>query len=350
MKTERVYVLGAGCSASYGYPLAKDFLGELRRYGGAVSSRPNAERLRNSVWGTVALMEKHHTPTIDRLTRRLYLERDRGASGSSEAQIRENLVSYRDQVLDAKIVTVAMFLDREANARTTGLLGYEDFLGAAFEGNRDPAALKTTPARVLSFNYDRLFEMALADYFGLGSSLDLYAEGVRNPGASRLSAEDGFRFLKLHGTVGMRVTLKPTGPNYDVYTMLENASLVIDDDLFWRPGSKTAVNRGEHGDPLIVFPHEKEIMRERETSHVCATYLDDTWREAEKLVQETKQIWVVGYSFDPNDRKSMMDLLRRKTPTCDIIVQNPVAEAICNELRLRYPDLADSIRPLANPF
>jgi len=59
---------------------------------------------------------------------------------------------------------------------------------------------------------------------------------------------------------------------------------------------------------------------------------------------------VIGYSFDANDRKSVMELLRQMPQTCEIIIWNPEAEVICNDLQLSYPGLAGSIKPLVKPF
>jgi predicted TIM-barrel fold metal-dependent hydrolase len=71
----------------------------------------------------------------------------------------------------------------------------------------------------------------------------------------------------------------------------------------------------------------------------------------ENLVQAAKQIWVIGYSFDPNDRKAMIELLRKSD--CEIIIQNRTkegAEAICEELKPRYDDFAPRLKPFGKPF
>jgi hypothetical protein len=356
MNDKTVYILGAGCSVGSGYPLAKDFLGELEKYGGALWKRANCERLRQSVAGTIDLMKKFRAPTIDRLARRIDSERER-AHGATPAE----RAVYLARVLDAKIATVAMFLDREAAARETGLPRYEDFLADIFDGRRDLSVLKTTSCRVLNFNYDRLFEIAFSDYFRLDPTWDCYHQEFLNSGfdffysgQKAVIAPDHFCFLKLHGTAGIKVTMEHGQPKPLLPPALHGSNLFLDDGLFWPPHPHATANPGSDPEPLIVFPHEKEMMRESETSHACSTYIEGIWAVAEKLTQEAKQIWVVGYSFDPNDRMSMMDLLQQKPRTCDrdcdIIVQNPAADGICNELALRYPDLASRLKPLTNSF
>lgn len=102
MKIERVYILGAGCSVNYGYPLAKDFVAALKMYGSGLRNRPNCEHLRKAVEDTVALMEKFRTPTIDRLCRRIKLECSR--AGADQVDQFDPTIGEkgRRDILDAK--------------------------------------------------------------------------------------------------------------------------------------------------------------------------------------------------------------------------------------------------------
>ena len=61
----RMYVLGAGCSADYGYPLAKDFLGDLKTFRNELGE--DSVQLRQAADETTDLMEISRSPTIDRL-------------------------------------------------------------------------------------------------------------------------------------------------------------------------------------------------------------------------------------------------------------------------------------------
>lgn len=170
-------------------------------------------------------------------------------------------------------------------------------------------------------------------------------------GQENAIAPDRFCFLKLHGTAAVWAEKRHGNPEFSKNLRLDGTNLTIDDSLFWPSGQNLSPLPGESREPLIVFPHEKEHALAGGTSLVYAKYIEGIWSHAAKLIREAKQIWLIGYSFDPNDRRTVMDnLLRQKTATCEIVVQNPAAESICNELRLRYPDLADSFRPLANLF
>jgi hypothetical protein len=101
---------------------------------------------------------------------------------------------------------------------------------------------------------------------------------------------------------------------------------------------------------LIVFPHEKDRAREGNTKFNFDNYIRTTWDQAAKVIEDAEQIWVIGYSFDPTDRKSIFELLRKNKAGCDIVIQNPEAEKICNELKLRYSDLAPRLKPLSDKF
>jgi len=355
MSEEFMDVKTACAKYSWGQRHLRDFFSELKDYGLALGTRPNSERLKQSVVGTVSLMVQHQSPTIDRLVLRIEEELKKRLLSLHDAFESNKLEKFAsDRTLDAKIAAVAMFLEREENAQRTGLPRYQDFLRFVFDGSRTPDALRSTSASVLSFNYDRLFEAAFTDYFALPSSVDCYGKDWLNSGLDLLGkrpndiAAHRFCFLKLHGTAATWVAEQDGEPRY-ACTPLHTSNLVIDDSFFWPPGRKPSPMPHENPEPLIVFPNEKDRAREGGTSFVFDEYIRAVWNHAEKLVSDAKEIWVIGYSFDPNDRKSIMDLLEG-SPAAEIIIQNPSAEGIINELSLRYPGLATRLRPLRNPF
>jgi hypothetical protein len=81
---------------------------------------------------------------------------------------------------------------------------------------------------------------------------------------------------------------------------------------------------------------------------------EQTHGYAERLIQEAEQIRVIGYSFDPNDRKAMMQLLRQSD--CPTIIQNrtpQAAEQIRVKLKIDHPEdsaLTVRLRPFGEPF
>ncbi len=98
-----------------------------------------------------------------------------------------------------------------------------------------------------------------------------------------------------------------------------------------------------------MFPHEKENVRSG-WHPVCRNYLKAIERQADVLVENAREIWVVGYSFDRNDRPSLMELLRRSSTDSDINIMNPNAESICDDLRRHYLDLAPRFKPHSKRF
>ncbi len=358
MKSINLYILGAGCSANYDYPLAKDFRGTLKEYRRTLDRRPNCARLIQCVTNTVSMMERFNSPTIDRFVLQILEElgRQKRPLSPYDGIKHEKLEQSADcQIRDAKWATAALFLDREDNARKNGLQGYRDFLNIIFQGNRNPSALESTPSRVLSFNYERLYEFAFIDYFRLDSGMDCYGQAWLNSAfdfnwRKALSiSPNRFCFLKLHGNAGTSVASQHGESVYECVT-LDNSNLIIDDNFFWPTNRRISPRRSQNPEPLIVFPCEKDHAREGCTSFVYDTYIRTIWGGAMQFAQEAKQIWVIGYSFDPNDRKSLMELLRWNKASCEIVIWNPNAEVICNELRLFYPDLAPRLKPLARSF
>src|SRR5262245_65255022 len=119
-----VYILGAGCSAKCGYPLARDFRDALKAYGDTLNHRQNCDRLKRCVTNTVGLMVQYESLTADRLVSKILDELarlKRPLTISDSAKHIELERSADNQILDAKIVTAALFLERESNARKTGL-------------------------------------------------------------------------------------------------------------------------------------------------------------------------------------------------------------------------------------
>ena len=356
MEPKRVYILGAGCSFG-SYPLAKDFLRALKDYGEVLQKRPNTNRLQRVVSSTIALMEKNHTPTIDRLALKVDedLARQKGSVGTSQAQEASRLEQEADEkTLGAKVATAALFLDREETARRTGLQPYQDFVKLILDHNRDLGTLKSTPNSVLSFNYDRLFETAFADHFRLGPNFDVYGSDWLNSGLDFLSnraadiAPHRFTFLKLHGTAATWVEQQHREPRY-IRASLYGPTPPADDSLFWPTSRIPSPIPGQSREPLIVFPHEKDRARQNRTSFPFDAFIRATWENAARLLKQAEEIWIIGYSFDVNDRRSLMELLHN-SPAQKIIIQNPNAESICNELRLRYQALGPRITALTNPF
>ncbi len=340
-ESRTVFILGAGCSAGAipdgpGFPLASEFLPALDQFS-RVLDGDHRRQIRKCAEETVQLLRAERAQTLDALAARLAAEARDSSRDRTERQQRDR------QVKAAKIATTALFLDLERKAKVTGLPRYHNFLDELF-GNSViwNQSSQRSRSSVLTFNYDRLFEMAFVSRFkpDIGQ-FNLYGNSLLNGG---LDFNDGtqlecdpnrFALLKLHGTVGIRVQNEPE-PHY--YTRLDGNPgddlLPINDNLFFANASNSS-----SCDPLLVFPHEKPFVREGTNARLpFRDYIRFVWREARRLVGQATEIWAIGYRFAPIDREDVLELLRSATNCKRLVIQNrpETAENICQYLRWRW--------------
>jgi hypothetical protein len=201
-------ILGAGCSLNR-YPLAKDMLTHLKDFGANLAE--DASRLRKLVNQTVNLFERLRAKgtmaqTLDDLARLVH-------NGQlADNGVGTNRLQNNRLVEEAKVSVAALFLSNEAEAMRDGLAGYRSLMNRIFSsqfGTDCRAALRKTPFRVLTFNYDRLFELAFRQYFPYVGTDAFYGPTVLNSGLSHVLPQQvevdlkRFSFLKLHGSVGL---------------------------------------------------------------------------------------------------------------------------------------------------
>jgi hypothetical protein len=342
----RVYVLGAGCSydEQQGYPLANGFLSELEIYAAEIRSRKNREQIEKSVQQTVELLKhyqsgQYQVSTIDQLINLIlrgqcddYL-REIHSRTSNETNILDTALRS-DAVRNAKISASACFLEKERQVMDRLLSKYQAFICKIFSeaGISTPCSvrLQNSNARVFSFNYDRLFELA---FFGAGfvdnylKSLDPYSSEVLNSGLNVGNSgniqilKNRFCFIKLHGSIGFRC--KRDLNSQTIYSDGDIANwkhLEITDEMFF--GSCVP---GQFRDsPLIVFPFEKDfVLSGKQNTLASRDYISKTWRHAKIIFQAATEIFVIGYSFsDPMDSKYLVELIREAKNCRQIEIQN----------------------------
>jgi hypothetical protein len=354
-----VYILGAGCSAGAapegpGFPLADKFESALDQFSRGLDG-DDRRRLRSCVEETVQLLRVERAQTLDALVARLASEaRDLSKVLTTKERNQRDL-----QVNHAKIATAALFLDLERRAKATPLSRYHNFLDELF-GNSVVwnQASQQSRSSVLAFNYDRLFEMAFISRFKADiHQKNLYGKSLLNSGdftdGTQLECDPNrFAFLKLHGTVGIRVQ---NGPKPHYHTLLDGNpgedSVPINDDLYFSPPSNSIPWA-----PLLVFPHEKPFVRKGTgTQHSLRDYIPFVWSEAHRLVGEATEIWAIGYRFAPIDREDVLDLLRSAKNCRRLVIQNlpGYAENICQYLKWRWLEPAGidlKVEPFPQPF
>ena len=179
---------------------------------------------------------------------------------------------------------------------------------------------QNTRCHLLTFNFDRLFEMALLRMFGMDADTQLlYGEDILNSGLHHCMGEsmgfknDRFCFLKLHGSVGMRIHEEYGQPRY--YPYLDGAkpgeNIELNDDRFLAR-SANPLPQDRDPEPLIVFPFEKDFVRSGSPNRLAfREYITSVWQQAERVMESASEIWFIGYSFAMMDRTAVIALLTR---------------------------------------
>lgn len=333
----RVFILGAGCSADCGYPLGAGFKNALGQFRSQISD--NCPTIKQTVGDTITLMENlPDIQTLDQLARHIDEEleswrRKRNHFVDSEDCEKEKIT--KKKILDAKIATSALFSALEEKIPKSGIAKYEDFIVSILGGRAQTLedVFGEADCHVLSFNYDRLFEIAFLNRFKQHDPCQsgLYSGKVLNSGfdAKRNAVKPvsgRFSFLKLHGSSGWWVKKEqysgperlywPSAPKVQVALKdIEALAAKAHDYLEWKP--------------LIAFPHERQFSREfyqankSSAGYHWAPYIDAVWNHAGDLLAEASEVKIIGYSFDPNDSRYMVEELMSKVPaTAKIIIRN----------------------------
>jgi hypothetical protein len=336
----RVYILGAGCSYDEhnGYPLAKQFTAELSSFAERISQDGECLRIKSAVDATVALLHhcrsgSSHASTIDQLINLVLKGECDGQLARLGIRSAQGNIGLRNEgVRNAKIATAACFLAKEPAVLQHQIDKYKNFISRKVldetgTSSSSQVRLMKSSARVLSFNYDRLFELAFFAGFTDQSVRQSYpySDVVLNSGLTAFGEgmtiqKDRFCFLKLHGSVGMLCTEDEFGEKvYWVGDGANGTTPKVTDKLFFQENQ----SRRFSIEPMIVFPYEKDyIVSGRNNRLPFRTYIERTWAHAAHVLQEASDIWIIGYSFDPTDCRSLIELMRKAAKCTRIVIQN----------------------------
>jgi hypothetical protein len=292
------------------------------------SELPDLPLIKKCVSDTINLAESlPQLDTLDQLAQ--HCEDELSRPGSNE-----DLITKR--VADAKIAICSMFVAREAKARKTGLRGYGRFIASIFGGDPWEEGVAAADCHVLSFNYDRLFEIAFLNHFrsfdvqkvslygnrALNSGFNPENSGFNRGFSSVDPASGRFNFLKLHGSAGWWVKKNQDdfkGRLYWPTVPMERMDLQDIENLLGERGSFLA------WEPLITFPHEKRLATENDsTTYSHDPYIRRIWNQAAELIATATVVRVIGYSFSAVDSRHMVQRLLGRASRCQkIIIQNP---------------------------
>jgi hypothetical protein len=102
---------------------------------------------------------------------------------------------------------------------------------------------------------------------------------------------------------------------------------------------------------LIVFPHEKDFLRDYPDARLSyRVYIPTIWKAAHHFASQASQIEIIGYSCPEPDFPALRRLLEAATQCERIVIKNPYAKSICARLRLRLPKQARLFEPFEGTF
>jgi hypothetical protein len=328
-----ITVLGAGASVGCGYPLADDFFACVKAFGESVSEK--CPRLSQVIDYVVAKAEELDCLTPDDLALQMY-----------QTRFGENRDEAINVLYYARIVTDAFFLATERQVSASAVRAYKDYWHEVL-GNYSQtwrSGFPNTKHRLVTFNYDRLAELAFVRHFPeiANNGLDLYGPRMLNTGfsgwRSALKFEDGFCYLKLHGSVGVtpigrNEVAAAFGDRFMHYAAaLPNTKLEITDDLYFEAGGDGLPKRKLT--PLVAFPIDKQHVESGGEEYNFKDYIDAVGTKAREIFRKAARIEIIGYSFRAPDKKWLVSLLQG-APEARKLVINPHAKRICEELEHR---------------
>src|SRR6266498_1305157 len=357
-KESRVCILGAGCSAKCGYPLGVGLTTQLQGFYWDIPA--DCTRIKQSVSDTITLMKALPAmETLDQLAKWIdddLLERNnrRRSNIADQAYLDRERLAYK-QILNAKLATSALFVTREENARKSRLPSYHRLLDSVFGGDPWQEAVAKSDCHVLTFNYDRLFEVAFHDRFKSFEQqrYGTYTKEVLNSGFNNRMNDgydnvgpvsDRFCFLKLHGSAGWWVKTVPGNRGTNECRRYWPSIPSAHDDLKKMEEQlekNEQQNKIQPWEPLIAFPHEKQRAVQGETDFLADRYIEKIEIHAASVLAAATQVRIIGYSFAPIDSRHVVEkLLDKIPPDSAIIVQNMDVASVRSRLE-GYPSMRD---------
>ena len=311
-----LYILGAGCSVCGGYPLANQVTERLQEFAHTRLSDDNSENLRMCFLETCARMQRLGVKTIDQLAEAL--------NGREP-----------DALHDAKLAISAYFLSLEDHAVTLAAKNYANFFQEIFRFGDSPLIedrVKATRCRVITYNYDRLFERSFVEWVrqvepdnqdladGVDSFISRYLNtGLGDPHQMRWTDKQ-FCLLKIHGGIGQWNRTGDYGFKHIYKPKLGSRIPEICDANYFE-------SRASASDwPTLIFPADKHRELECKTDGSFFEYIHGVEMRSLALMEEAEEIQVLGYSIQPIDYTSFKALIGESMKCERIVIRNRVCE------------------------
>jgi len=313
MKT-KVYILGAGCSVCGEYPLASEVTAKLLDFARTRLACEESSELQRCMLDTSRRMIEMSVETIDQLA---------GSLNGSEPEV----------ILDAKLAMSIYFLAIEDASVKPALLHYTAFFEELFRyGNSELLSerVKATPCRVITYNYDRLFERTFIEWAkriepyneDMACGLDGFVTKYLNTGFGdphKIEFEEGrFSLLKLHGGVGQFSRTNDYGFKHIYRPQFGSVITEFIDKNHYRP-------EGYSNDiPTLIFPADKSIKSQNGSSFV--EYMKVFESQALAFCQQAEEIQIIGYSIQPIDYFSFKAMIAAAKDCKRIVIRNRASE------------------------
>jgi hypothetical protein len=347
-----VYILGAGCSVEAGYPLAAGMRDKLEEFGRTIAI--DSPIVSEWCTYTAGLMRESNAQTLDELTEGL-INRTRQIPNATGVQRHSEFVF--PVIRKAKASISAYFFSLEPKAIIKGLQPYKDFIDEILPMKDGTSLLTKSNKRVLSFNYDRLFEMSFANRFLRYDEHDMFTlcgpnylnSGFTLSNGRMQIQSDRFTFLKMHGSVGhiARPLLGNNGSEVEFFLNPLNISFQGKswDQIVGIPSRDKKITPI---DSLIHFPIEKaafleQVVGKELTSYDRRTYISDIWNAAENIMMSAHNVYLIGFSGKGKDSGYLEKLLKISKNLNSITIYDPDAKNIAIRVKRMRPDLRGRI-------
>lgn len=275
-----VYILGAGCSVCGDYPIASQVTEKLLDFARTRLDREESRELQRATLTTCRRLIEMGVETVDRLAGRL--------NGREPNVIR-----------DAKLAMSIYFLSIEEAAVGRALGNYTEFFEELFRyGNSDvlDARVKATPCRVITYNYDRLFERTFIEWAkriephsqdmarGLDGFITTYLNtGFGDPHGIGFE-QKRFSFLKLHGGIGQFSRTNDYGFKHIYRPHLGSSIPDLTDNNYYQPvGYANDV-------PTLIFPADKNLNNNSQNGGSFMEYMKALEKQALEFCQQSEEI------------------------------------------------------------
>jgi len=189
---------------------------------------------------------------------------------------------------------------------------------------------------LISFNYDVLMEQALLEekkWSSVGGyvGVEQLKSGYNESALKSATGCSAYKILKLHGSI----TWVQEGPRPIDINNPPVITLHKWDSSPFFPSLGRILNRRPQGArPTWILPSYVKTFSEN-------SFLIKIWREAQRILVETKCLVVLGYSFPEVDSQSQL-LLASLPDDCSILIVDPDADAI--KMRMdklfQFPDIS----------